>query len=261
MPEVLSDVPEQRTWYGPDLRLPNPFGLAGLVIAAPMAVAGDWSLAEFCWSTWLAGLLFTWLCILTGGLQILFAAPAWRAPVERHVPALGRLSPATGTALIVVAVICLMAVSFYAYTLAFGFYGLFLSFFAEMEPHSLFGRNGFINSDFWMPVRYLAVSFWAMSMGTVVACMGELVASNPWRRMLLPAATQVVRVHIMVVAMPFLALIAWAVFGDSYQSLVIVLLMGMFYLLPGRGRQQSHSASAQPVLGPEHTTEVARPSR
>jgi hypothetical protein len=46
------------------------FGMAGLALAAPMAVAGGWSLAEFCWSTWLAGLLFTWVCVLTGGIQI-----------------------------------------------------------------------------------------------------------------------------------------------------------------------------------------------
>ena len=145
----------------------------------------------------------------------------------------------------------MMALAFQAYTYAFGFYGLLLSFFAEMEPHALFGRNGFINSDFWTPVRYLATTFWAMSVGTIVAHGRGLVGTNPWKRMLLPLATEIVRVHLMVLLMPFLALLAWAVLGESYESVVIVLLMTAFYLLPGRSRG-AHTVTAQPDPVPEH---------
>jgi hypothetical protein len=222
-------------------RLP---GVAGLALAAPVAVAADWSLAEFCWSTWLAGLLFTWICVLSGGLQIALTAPKWRAHLEHHVPALGRLQRPATVALTVASAAVLTAVAFYAYTFAFGFYGLLLSFFAEMEPHALFGRNGFINSDFWTPVGYLAVNFWAMSVGIVVAYGLGIMRTNPWKRMLLPFATEVVRVHVMVVVMPFLALIAWAALGESYQSTVIVLLMAVFYILPGRS-PEIRSAAAE----------------
>jgi hypothetical protein len=38
--------------------------------------------------------------------------------------------------------------------------------------------------------------------------------------------------------MPFLALIAWALFRDSYQQPTIVVLMCLFYLMPkGLGRK------------------------
>jgi hypothetical protein len=233
------------------MRAPRPVGLAGLALAAPLAVAGDWSLAEFCWSTWLAGLLLTWLCVLSGGLQIVVTSPKWRAQLERHVPALGRLPRAATVAGTMAAAAVLTALAMYAYTFAFGFYGLFLSFFAEMEPHALFGRNGFINSDFWTPVGYLAVNFWAMSAGIVVAYGPGIIRTDPWKRMLLPVATEVVRVHVMVVVMPFLALIAWAALGESYQSVVIVLLMAAFYVLPG-GSPETRSAAAEGSNKPEH---------
>jgi hypothetical protein len=233
------------------MRAPRLRGLAGLALAAPLAVAGDWSLAEFCWSTWLAGLLLTWLCVLSGCLQIIVTAPKWRAEFARHVPALGRLPQLAAVALTVVSAVVLTAVAFYAYTFAFGLYGLLLSFFAEMEPHALFGRNGFINSDFWTPVGYLAVNFWAMGAGILVAYGLGIMRTSPWKRMLLPFATEVVRVHVMVVVMPFLALIAWAALGDSYQTVVIVLLMAVFYLLPDRS-PEIQSAAAEGRARPEH---------
>jgi hypothetical protein len=229
------------------LKRPSAFRFAGLLIAAPLAVIGDWSLAEFCWSTWLAGLLFTWTCILTGGLQIIATASSWTTRLERTIPILTRLPRSSAAGLVIVAAACLMAVSFLAFNFVFGLYGLLLSFFAEMEPHSLFGRDGFINADFRTPVSYLATTFWAMSVGTIIAYWRDLVRSNPWKRIVLPVATEVVRVHVMVVVMPFVALIAWAAFGESYQPLVIVLLMVMFYVLPGRSRQASPSAASERV--------------
>jgi hypothetical protein len=217
-------------------------------VAAPVAVAGDWSLAEFCWSTWFAGLMITWLCVLSGGLQIVATAPQARAWLDRHVPALGRLPRPATIALTVTAGTALTAVAFLAYTHAFGLYGLLLSFFAEMEPHALFGRDGFINSDFWTPVGYLAVNFWAMSLGIVVAYGRQIMRTDPWKRMLLPFASEVIRVHVMVVVMPFLALIAWGAFRESYQSVVIVLLMAGFYILPGQSRELQ-SIAAEPQGG------------
>lgn len=217
-------------------RSPALLRAAGLGIAAPAAVAADWSLPEFCWSTWLAGLLVTWLCVLTGAVQIVATAGSWRDRIGTRIPALARLSPAVSTALTAAAAILLAGIAFRVYTLVFGFYGLFLSVFAEMEPRGLFGRDGFINSDFWTPVRYLASAFWGMAVGTLVAHGFGIVRSNPWKRMLFPLGTEIVRIHVMVILMPFLALIAWAILGDAYHLVVIVLLMAVFYLLPGPSR-------------------------
>jgi hypothetical protein len=233
------------------LKAPPPLAVAGLALAAPFAVANDWSLAEFCWSTWLAGLLFTWMCVVTGGVQIIATAPAWRDTLARRVPAVAHMSSAVLIALLIVVVLGLMALAFYGYTFAFSLYGVLLSVFAEMQPHSMFGRNGFINSDFWTPVRYLAESYWAMSAGTVVAYGRELAGSNPWKRMVLPLASEVVRVHIMVVLTPFLTLAAWAIFRDSYETIVIVGLMCIFYLLP-RHRRDLRRPAAPDVVEPQH---------
>lgn len=232
------------------LRTPTLARYTGLAVAAPVAVTSDWSLAEFCWSTWLAGLLFTWICVITGGGQIILSAPRFARRVQDQVRLLARLSRPLLVAFVGLVAVLLTGVMFRVYSFAFGFYGLFLSFFAEMEPHGLFGRNGFINSDFWTPVRHLFASFWAMSLGTVVAYGRDTVRSDPWCRMLFPIQTEVIRVHIMVVAMPFLALVAWATLGDAYESVVIVLLMAVFYLVPGRRHRDN--ARAREAATPEH---------
>jgi hypothetical protein len=229
------------------LRRPSAFRLAGLLIAAPLAVIGDWSLAEFCWSIWLAGVLFTWACILTGGLQVFATASSWGSRLKRNVPVLARSSQSSATVLVVTGAACVMVAAFVAFNFLFGLYGALLSFFAEIEPYSLFGRNGFINSDFWTPVSYLATTFWAMSVGTIIAYWRDLVRANPWKKIMLPLATEVARVHLMVVVMPFITLAAWAVVGESYQPLVIVLLMVAFYLLPTRTKGVSSSPASERV--------------
>ena len=49
---------------------------------------------------------------------------------------------------------------------------------------------------------------------------------------MLPLQKEILRMHVLILALPFLTLIAWALFGEAYQSITIVLLMGLFYLLP-----------------------------
>lgn len=50
--------------------------------------------------------------------------------------------------------------------------------------------------------------------------------------MIVTSQATVLRTHILVVLMPFIALAAWAVLGEAYQSVAIVSLMALFYLLP-----------------------------
>jgi hypothetical protein len=40
----------------------------------------------------------------------------------------------------------------------------------------------------------------------------------------------------MILALPFLSLLAWALFREAYQSITIVLLLGLLYLLPKKAR-------------------------
>ncbi|MEI6314309.1 MAG: hypothetical protein WCO89_05525 [Syntrophus sp. (in: bacteria)] len=52
----------------------------------------------------------------------------------------------------------------------------------------------------------------------------------------MPFQKEILRMHVMILALPIVSLIAWALFGKEYQSITIVFLMGLFYLLPIRTR-------------------------
>jgi hypothetical protein len=225
--------------------LHNPLGYIALGLNCAFAVVEEWSLREFCWSTWLASLAYSWACAASASIRIVLGARQEKAALEVRLPFLKDLSfAAFFPALALVALIAAW-LAFYLYSYLFGFYGIFLSFFAEMEPHALFGRNGFINSDFFTPVTYLLGNFWPMIVGTLLANAGDFVRGNPWQRFV--PSHEILRIHILTVGMPFLALIAWAIFRDNYQQPTIVVLMALFYLLPkGRGRKPPAAGS-----GPE----------
>jgi hypothetical protein len=42
--------------------------------------------------------------------------------------------------------------------------------------------------------------------------------------------------HIMILALPFFSLLAWALFREAHQSITIMLLLGLLYLLPKKAR-------------------------
>jgi hypothetical protein len=117
-----------------------------------------------------------------------------------------------------------------------------------MEPHILFGRNGFINSDFFTPVAYLINIFWPMALGTLITSLKDFYKKDPWQRIILPFQREVLRMHVMILALPFIALIAWALFGNKYQPVVIILLLGIFYLLPWKETKDEAAKKAQEVM-------------
>lgn len=180
----------------------------------------------------MAGLVYAWGCTLTAALQIILTARLGQASYAERLPFVRGFSPRLFLLGLTAITVGATLLAFHLYALLFTFYGLFLSVFAEMEPRALFGRNGFINSDFFTPVMYLAVRFWPMAVGVLIANREDLSWKNPWRRILLPFQGEIVRMHIMVVALPVLSLIAWVLFQEAYQSMTIVFLMGLFYLLP-----------------------------
>jgi len=229
----------------------NPYRMAGFGVSATAAVFSNWSLPEFCWSTWLAGLVYSWTCVITAAVQIMLAARMDKETYGRWLPLLRRFSP--GVLLLGVRVISVAVglIGFRLYSFLFGFYGLFLSIFSEMEPLTLFGRNGFINSDFFTPVFYLTDRFWPMALGVLLANWGDFVQNKPWRRVLLPFQKEIIRIHIMILVSPFFSLIAWALFGKGYQSITIVLLMSLFYLLPKKAKKGEPEHAGNPDYGAE----------
>lgn len=210
----------------------NPYGAIGFAFASFFAVTQDWSLPEFCWTTWLAGLMYAWGCIATAVFQIILSPQANKTFAGERLAFLRKLPPNWRSVLFAAAAVAAAIVSFQLYSYLFGFYGLFLSVFAEMEPASLFGRNGFINSDFYTPLFYLLERYWPMAAGVLIMNWQDYTGPDPWKRILLPMQKEILRIHLMILALPFFCLAAWALFRHSYQSITIVLLMGLFYLLP-----------------------------
>jgi hypothetical protein len=206
--------------------------ITGFGVSSAFAVTQGWSLPEFCWSTWLAGLIYSWMCVFTAVIQIVLTASPDKKIYENRLPIFQSVSANIFSLVIFLIVIIAGYVAFWIYAYLFGFYGLFLSFFSEMEPHFLFGRNGFINSDFFTPVIHLLILFWPMVLGTLIAKAEDFLRNNPWKRMLFPFHSEIIRIHVFIICLPFITLIAWALFGESYQPITIVVLMGLFYLFP-----------------------------
>lgn len=228
----------------PAVTLPS---LGGFAIAAGAGGLGEWSLDGYCWSAWLAGLVFAWTAIAAVVLRVALGARAVQVAVGTQIPALGRLSPALFTAVAALMAVAGGAIAAYAVTLLFGAYGIMLSFFAEMEPHALFGRNGFINSDFFTPVGWLAEQYWPMVAGTLLANSNALLAPPNWQQPLAPLSTEIVRMHMLIVVMPFIALAAWALFGPAWEPVAVLTLTAIFYFAPGHGRQPSEGTERSPI--------------
>jgi hypothetical protein len=220
-----------------------------------LAIVQKWSVQELCWSVWLAGLFYSWTCVTTSAIQILLTARTQKEYYDTAVPFIKRISLELFALAIIPVTLLVGWIALYLYCYLFSFYGLFLSVFAEMEPHSLFGRNGFINSDFFTPVTYLAENLWPMILATLIANADDFLQKKPWERILFPfKSNTILRIHIMTIALPFLMMIAWALFKEAYQQLTIVLLIGIFYLLPKKRQKEKAVVSSNS----NHTSGEAR---
>ncbi len=221
--------------------------------SAFLAVRQEWSVREFCWSVWIAGLVFSLLCVAWGYIHLIIR-------VEREGRKLANfsgfalLSNPLNASLVVFAAgsVAAMAAAF-IYLKVFSFYGLFLSVFAEMKPYELFGRNGFINSDFFTPAAHLARKFWPVILLASVSGAGALTGPDPWVKMVMPVRSkEIIRIHLMTLALPFLSLFFWMIFRDKYNAPAVVSLLAIFFLvsLPSR-RPARTDGGAQPPSHPE----------
>jgi len=226
--------------------------LVAFGLTSYLAIVQKWSLQEFCWCVWLAGLFYSWTCVITAVIQIMLTARSQKEFYDAKVPFVKKVSPELFALGIIPITLLIGFIALYIYTWIFSFYGLFLSVFAEMNPVSLFGRNGFINSDFFTPVTYLAGIFWPMIVATLVANADDFLRQNAWKRIVLPFKdNEIVRIHMMIIVMPFLMMVTWALFKDAYQQLTIVLLIGIFYLIPKKRHKDDAVVSRNSDKKPE----------
>jgi hypothetical protein len=206
-----------------------------------LAIVQKWSLQEFCWCVWLAGLFYSWACVITAAVQIMLTARTRKEYYDAEVSFVKNISPGLFALAIIPVTLLVGFVALYIYCWIFSFYGLFLSVFAEMQPLDLFGRNGFINSDFFTPVTHLADRYWPMILTTLVANADDFMQNHPWKRLAFPFKSNgILRIHIMTLALPFLMVITWALFKGSYQPLTIILLIGIFFLIPQKKLEEKN---------------------
>jgi hypothetical protein len=202
-------------------------------VTSYLAIIQQWRVQDFCWSIWLAGLFYSWTCVIAAVIHIMLTSRTHKDYYDTHAPFIKNISPEVFALGIIPVTLLAGFIAIYIYCWIFSFYGLFLSVFAEMEPVTLFGKNGFINSDFFTPVIYLAQNLWPMILATLIANADDFIHNNPWQRIVFPFKTNgILRIHIMTIALPFLMMFTWTLFKNSYQQPTIILLIGIFYLLP-----------------------------
>jgi hypothetical protein len=194
--------------------------LAGLALSVVFAVSSDLTLAEFCWSVWLVGLYSAYV---SAGRMALRLVRYRDALLRERIPPLSAVSGRALLGVSLVAAALLGAGLLYAFSLAYGFYGVMLSVWVQLSPEDLFGRNGFINSDFWTPVAHLTRLYWPLVAGQLLGEASLLFsavqqgAGSPERR--------IVAMHVFVLALPFVALLSYALLGAEYETLGIVILL------------------------------------
>lgn len=211
--------------------LPN---LAGFLLAAPVAVYQGWQLQEFCWSVWIAALVLTWVSVLSASIRMLGRAGPSRQSLLNHFPGVSQVPQTVFSLIFTVAVFGFATLACQLVAFIFGFYGLFLSFFAEMEPHVFFGRNGFINSDFYGPVLYLLESYWPLVVAVLIANANTVFSSCSRGDALNQISAPVLRIHVFVVLQPFLAILFWLIFGENYHTPAVLALMALLHWPQGK---------------------------
>ena len=204
----------------------------GFVLSAAFAAVEGWSLHELCWGLWLAGLVSSWALLVAGATRIALAPRAALPSRLLDQPWFAALPPWVWRGLAPSLAIVVGVAFYHFYASLFGFYGIFLSVFAEMEPHAYFGRNGFINSDFSTPVVYLLERLWPVAAGAVITDLPLALTGNPWRAVRLPFSVQLLPIHLLVIGLPFMTLLLWWAVGADYQTPAVILVLALFHFMP-----------------------------
>lgn len=65
-------------------------------------------------------------------------------------------------------------------------------------------------------------------------------------RIALPLQSEILSLYVLTLALPFVAMLAWFLFDDRYHQPAIILLMAIFFLMPGKyaGRENAAMETA-----------------
>ena len=202
-----------------------------LFASIALAVFNEWKLNEFCWIVWVSGLLFSIMCSLAGFFHLLFDLKYQSYFLSKYVP----FYLSSKKVLFLSLIVCVGFIASFAaalfYIHIFGFYGLFLSVFARMEPLSLFGENGFINSNIFVAVKYLVEKYFYIIIFSLIADFVFIFKVDLWSKIFLPfKSKEIVKIHIMTVLLPFISLFFFMLVKDKYNTPAIIVFLCIFYL-------------------------------
>lgn len=192
-----------------------------------------WSLQEFCWILWICGLYFSWFCATAGTIILIFSGNKIKKILEERLIFLKNISNFLFFLFSFIFSSVLGYLIFYVLSFIFSFYGIFLSVFAEMEPLKFFGKNGFINSNFYDPVIFLTKKYYIIIISTIISNLGLFLERDYKKLLFLPfKSLEILKIHIMVILLPFLSLFFYLIFKEKYQIFVIFLISFLFYFFP-----------------------------
>jgi len=210
----------------------NRLAIVGFLVSVIPAIWAQWSLPELCWSFWVNGLFVSLLMVLVAVAKASLAPPDW---LQKLLNDRVKLSLPILRLINIVAAVGLGLAVAQAYLWVFGFFGILLSAFFEMDPKDLFGRNGFINSDFITPIVFLLERFWPALLGTILTEFPDAFRGKAWALYFAPFSKQLPLTHIMVVLTPAAALLFWILFGEAgWQQPAIVAILALFHFFPRR---------------------------
>ena len=72
--------------------LRNPLGYIALGLGCSFAVVEEWSQREFCWSTWLTSLTYSWACAASASIRIIHGVRREKAALEARLGILNDMS-------------------------------------------------------------------------------------------------------------------------------------------------------------------------
>jgi len=198
-----------------------PTVLSGLALSIAFTLSNDVSLAEFAWTFWLVGLYSSYISAGRFAVRTVLNRDALRV----RVPPLSALDPQSLLWVSLAVAVAGGVTLAYVFTYVFGFYGIMLSVWVQLQPETLFGRNGFINSDFWTPVLYLTRLYWPLVVGQIISESTALFSRPEPGTESFGPERQIVVLHVFVLALPFVAMLSYALLGNQYETLSIVILL------------------------------------
>ncbi len=227
------------------------------VFVGAAAMLGDWKLREVCWGFWIQGFGVSLLLVAVAVLRCFFTSPSNLARRVAHRPTWMQQPPP------LLWLLHFTGACFFGYAIMIGlcllfwFYGMFLSFFAEMEPLELFGRNGFVNTGIVEPMKHLVVRFWPMIAATGLRQLIIFRQASAWGMVIKPFSREVAPLHALILIMPMIALFFYWALGPSHWEkpavLAVLALMAFWPVAPleGSGRLHRHDPDAPGTAPPQ----------